>query len=76
MDFIRKHIIVIIGMILILSATIIRIFCEFDFYSDSILAITALIILWYTYETSEIRKSENIVAKANEENQKRFKSPL
>ena len=76
MSYLKKHIIVIVGIILILVTTILKIIINFNFYSDSILTITALIILWYTFETSEIRKSENIIAKANEENQQRFRSPI
>jgi ABC-type transport system involved in Fe-S cluster assembly fused permease/ATPase subunit len=39
---------------------------EGDLFSDIILALTALIILWYTVETHIIRKSEQAIAKSNE----------
>ena len=76
MTFLRKYIIILLSIITIIILTICKILYNFDLYSDSILVVTALIILWYTFETSEIRKSESIIAKANEENQKRFRSPI
>lgn len=75
MKFEKKYLIPIVFLLLITSATVIKFICDFNFYSDIILVITALIILWYTFETAEIRKSENIIAKTSEENLKRLKSP-
>lgn len=40
------------------------------------LILTALIVLWYTYETSEIRKAEHLIARASEESQKHQKRPV
>ena len=71
----KKYLIVIFSLIIIITLTILRILCLINFYSDGILALTALIILWYTFETAEIRKSEYTIAKINEENQMRLKSP-
>ncbi len=71
----KKYLIAIIGFSLIIALTILRAFCLINFYSDSILAVTALIILWYTFETAEIRKSEYTIAKITEENQMRLKNP-
>jgi len=73
--FLKKYLIVIIAIILIVTLTVFRAYCLFEFYSDSILAITALIILWYTFETAEIRKSEYTIAKITEENQMRLRNP-
>jgi len=76
LELIKTYLIVIIGILTIISFTIVKLFCDFNFYSESILAVTAVIILWYTHETSEIRKSENIIADATKENQQRFRSPI
>lgn len=75
MKFYKKHLVIILFLLLIGIMTVVKILYCFDLYSDIILAITALIILWYTFETAEIRKSENIIAKTSEENLKRLKSP-
>jgi hypothetical protein len=72
---VKKYLIPVLSLIIIVILTILRILSLFNFYSDSILALTALIILWYTYETAEIRKSEYTIATINKENQMRFKSP-
>jgi hypothetical protein len=44
-------------------------------YSDIIVAITALIILWYTIETYRIRKANIIIANANSEALFRMRRP-
>jgi len=50
-------------------------FYNWKFVSEGILAITAIIIIWYTWETSQIRKAEEIIAEASYEASKRNKMP-
>ncbi|MCZ7601505.1 MAG: hypothetical protein M5R37_01455 [Melioribacteraceae bacterium] len=71
----KRYFIVVLGLLIILSLFALRLICLSDFYSDSILSVTALIVLWYTFETAEIRKSENTIAKITEENHRRIKHP-
>ena len=54
---VKKYWISIIGALVILVLLTMGIYCDFEFLSDTLLAITALIILWYTWETFLIRKS-------------------
>lgn len=56
---------VFIGSIAILAVMFAGIFCMTTFISEGILGITALIILWYTWETSQIRKAEREIAEVN-----------
>ena len=44
--------------------------------SEGILGITGLIILWYTWETSEIRKAEKQIAEASKEGLERRRRPI
>jgi hypothetical protein len=66
--FIKKYLIVTLSLLAIIVLTILKIYSVINFYSDGILIVTALIILWYTFETATI-------AKISEENQLRLKSP-
>jgi len=46
------------------------------FTSDIILGMTAIVILWYTWETYNIRKAENLIAEANNEALTRAMRPV
>jgi hypothetical protein len=50
---------VFIGSIAILALMFAGTFWKITFISEGILGITAIIILWYTWETSQIRKADN-----------------
>ena len=56
---------VFIGSVAILALMFTGTFWKITFISEGILGITAIIILWYTWETSQIRKSEQIIAEVN-----------
>lgn len=71
-----KYWILITGIILIITLTVFKLFINIDFYSDTILAVTAIIILIYTYETSKIREANATIASANKELLRRDKSPF
>jgi len=73
---IKKNIIIIIPSISITLLILLGSFYRFEYISESILAITALILLWYTYETSEIRKAESIIAKATMEGLQKSRRPV
>jgi hypothetical protein len=58
-----------LAILVLIGVAIIKAIFEILFsYSDIILSITALILVWYTYET-------HVIAEANEENQKYFRKP-
>ena len=61
--------------IVILVIIIVDIFCTLRFTSNVILAITAIIVLLYTYETHLIRKANSEIASANNELIKRSRRP-
>ncbi len=58
-------------ILIILKAHLLR-----SLITDIILSITALILFWYTWETSEIRKSNEIIAEANKEMMERANRPI
>ncbi len=60
---------------IIIILTIIRIFTPFDLHSDLILAFTSLVVLWYTIETQRIRKANEKIAEATEEDQRLLRNP-
>jgi hypothetical protein len=53
----KKYWYSITGSIILISLLSWGIWCKFQYLSETILAITAIIILWYTWETFQIRKS-------------------
>lgn len=65
----------IISVIIISIIIVVDVFWSFKFTSNLILAITAIIVLWYTYETHLIRKSNSDIANANNELIKRSRRP-
>lgn len=62
--------------LLFIGLFILEILFKTGFLVEAILAITAIIILWYTRETSEIRRSEKIIAEANKEIIKKYYRPI
>ena len=56
---------VFIGSIAILALIFSRAFWNITFVSEGILGITAIIILWYTWETSQIRRAEREIAEVS-----------
>jgi hypothetical protein len=52
-----KIFLIILICISIIFIFYLKIFCSFQYLSDTILALTAIIIFWYTLETYQIRKS-------------------
>ena len=64
----------IIGSIAILSLIFAGSFYEVTFISESILGITAIVILWYTWETSKIRKADQEIAGKRDADKKVRKS--
>ncbi len=56
---------VFIGSIAILALIFAGTFLKITFISEGILGITAIIILWYTWETAQIRKAEREIAEVN-----------
>ncbi len=58
---------VFIGSLAILALFFSGVFWNLTFVSDGILGITGIIILWYTRETSQIRKAEQEIAKDSRE---------
>jgi hypothetical protein len=54
---------VVTGIIAILSLIILGTFWNIRFSSEGILGITTIVILWYTWETSQIRKAEVEISK-------------
>jgi hypothetical protein len=57
--------IVFIGAIAILTLMFAGTFWKVTFISEGILGITAIVILWYTWETSQIRKAEREIAEVS-----------
>ena len=54
-----------IGSIAIVALMFAGTIWEITFISEGILGITAIVILWYTWETSQIRKAEQEIAEVN-----------
>jgi len=46
------------------------------YISEGVLGITAVIILWYTWETSKTREANEIIAKASKEASEKNKQPI
>ena len=44
--------------------------------SEGILGITGLVVLWYTWETSQIRKAENTIAEASRYKMESYQRPV
>ena len=70
-----RDILTFIGCLTILAFVYLGTKDQWMYISEGVLGITAVIILWYTWETSKIRKSNEIIAQANEEASKRNKMP-
>lgn len=66
---------VFIGSIAILALIFSGIFWNITFVSEGILGITAIIILWYTWETSQIRKAEREIAEVSRASLLKFYRP-
>lgn len=66
----------IFGIISILLLLLYRKIQPSSFISDDILGMTAIILIWYTYETSRIRKAEMIISEANRESLERNRQPV
>ena len=71
-----KGILTFVGCIAIFVIIGLGISCNWKHISDLVLGITAAIILWYTWETSEIRKANEIIAQANRETSEKNKRPI
>ncbi len=56
---------VFIGSIAILALMFSGVYWNISFVSEGILGITAIIILWYTWETSQIRRAEREIAEVS-----------
>ena len=56
---------VFIGSIVIVALMFAGTIWEVRFISEGILGITVIVILWYTWETSQIRKAEQEIAEVN-----------
>ena len=56
---------VFIGSIAILALIFSGAFWNINFVSEGILGITAIIILWYTWETSQVRRAEQEIAEVS-----------
>lgn len=70
-----KDILIIIGCLAILTIVGLGTKYNWKYISEGVLGITAAIILWYTWETSKIRKANEIIADANKEASERDKKP-
>jgi hypothetical protein len=70
-----KGILTFVGCLAILLIVGLGIRYNWKHITDLVLGITAVIILWYTWETSQIRKAEEMIAEASYEASKRNKMP-
>lgn len=70
-----NNVLIFIGCLVILVIVCLGIKYDWEFTSDLVLGITAVIILWYTWETSKIRKANQEIAEASNEAFKRNKMP-
>lgn len=71
-----KSILTFLGCLAILVIVGLGINYNWKHISDLVLGITATIILWYTWETSKIRTSNEIIAQANKETSEKNKKPI
>jgi len=72
-EFIKKNVLFIIFFIALIVA---KLLWNVSFFSDGILLITAFIILWYTWETHQIREAESIIAKESKERIRKQQTPI
>lgn len=73
---IGNYIEVVIGSVSILALILMGSLGNAISISDGILGITGLVILWYTRETSQIRKAENVIAEASQYTFERHQQPV
>jgi len=71
-----KSILTFLGCLAILVIVGVGIKYNWRHITDWVLGITAAIILWYTWETSKIRTSNEIIAQANRETSEKNKRPI
>lgn len=62
-----NHFIVFVGCASIFGLIYAGVVWKARFVSEGVYAITAIVILWYTWETSQIRRAEKTIAEASEE---------
>ena len=71
-----KLALVILGSFVIIGSIIIEYIYPDKLPSNLILGITAIIVLWYTWETNKIREAESVIAKISSENYNRIIRPI